>query len=102
MTPKVQGDTLIYLQGEQEQVLTVGTAAWFLWLETASSFSFVGATGSFTARCEQSGHKRGGWYWKAYRKQHGKLISRYLGKSEMLTFGRLQEVAAALVPGEKL
>ena len=73
MTPTIQGKTLVYRQDGQEQVLTVDTAAWFAWLETASTFSFVNKIGSFTARREQAGHKRGGWYWKAYRKQHGKL-----------------------------
>jgi LuxR family maltose regulon positive regulatory protein len=96
MIPIVEGDTLVYRQGEQEHVLTVGTAAWFAWLENASTFSFVGAAGSFTARQERSGHQRGGWYWKAYRKQHGKLSSRYLGKSETLTLERLQAAAQAL------
>jgi ATP/maltotriose-dependent transcriptional regulator MalT len=96
MTPTVQGETLVYRQDGQEQVLTVGTAAWFAWLETASTFSFVSEEGTFTARREQAGHKRGGWYWKAYRKQHGKLSSRYLGKSETITLARLQTVAQAL------
>jgi LuxR family maltose regulon positive regulatory protein len=96
MTPTVQGETLIYRQDGQEQVLTVDTAAWFAWLETASTFSFVSETGRYTARREQAGHKRGGWYWKAYRKQHGKLSSRYLGKSETITLARLQTVAQAL------
>src|SRR5438067_7850385 len=96
MTPTVQGETLVYWQDGQEQVLTVDTAAWFAWLETASTFSFVNKIGSFTARREQAGHKRGGWYWKAYRKQHGKLSSRYLGKSESITLARLQTVAQAL------
>src|SRR5439155_5197263 len=96
MTPTIQGKTLVYRQDGQEQVLTVDTAAWFAWLETASTFSFVSETGSFTARREQAGHKRGGWYWKAYRKQHGKLSSRYLGKSETVTLARLQTVAQAL------
>ena len=96
MTPIVQGETLVYRQDGQEQVLTVDTAAWFAWLETASTFSFVSEEGSFTARREQAGHKRGGWYWKAYRKQHGKLSSRYLGKSETITLARLQTVAQAL------
>src|SRR6266568_4570616 len=58
--------------------------------------SFVSEEGRFTARREQAGHKRGGWYWKAYRKQHGKLSSRYLGKSETVTLARLQTVAQAL------
>src|SRR5439155_2751907 len=99
MTPKVQGETLVYRQDGQEQVLTVDTAAWFDWLETASTFSFVSETGSFTARREQASTKRGGWYWKAYRKQHGKLSSRYLGKSETLTLVRLQAVAQDLAAG---
>src|SRR5256884_2165532 len=97
MTPTIQGETLVYRQDGQEQVLTVDTAAWFAWLETASTFSFVSETGRFTARREQASHKRGGWYWKAYRKQHGKLSSRYLGKSETLTLARLQTVAQTMV-----
>jgi hypothetical protein len=99
MIPTIQGETLVYQQDGQEQVLPVGTAVWFAWLETASTFSFVSETGRFTARREQSGHKRGGWYWKAYRKQHGKLTSRYLGKSETVTLARLQAVAQALADG---
>src|SRR6266700_386203 len=93
MTPTVQGETLVYRQDGQEQVLTVDTAAWFAWLETASTFSFISETGSFTAGREQEGHKRGGWYWKAYRKQHGKLSSRYLGRYETITLVSLQTVA---------
>src|SRR5438874_12898624 len=96
MTPTVQGKTLAYRQDGQGQVLTVDTAAWFAWLETASTFSFVSEAGSFTARREQAGHKRGGWYWNAYRKQHGKLTSRYLGKSETLTLARPLTLARAL------
>src|SRR2546423_3784661 len=84
MTPTVQGKTLVYRQDGQEQGLTVGTAAWFAWLETASTVSFVSEAGSFTARPEQAGHQRGGWHWEAYREQHGKLTSRYLGQAQAL------------------
>jgi len=52
MTDTIQGDILIYRQDEQEQALTVGTAAWFAWLEIASTFAFVSKAGSFTARRE--------------------------------------------------
>jgi hypothetical protein len=45
MTPTVQGETLVYLQDEQERELTVGTPVWFAWLETASTFSFVSEKG---------------------------------------------------------
>jgi LuxR family transcriptional regulator, maltose regulon positive regulatory protein len=98
MTPMVQGDTLVYQQDGHEQTLTVGTAAWYAWLETASTFAFVSDTGTFTARKEQAGHKRGGWYWKAYRKLHGKLSSLYLGKSETLSLEHLKVVAQELAP----
>src|SRR5881409_4418027 len=96
MLPTVQGDLLVYREGNQERVLTVGTAAWFAWLETASTFSFVSDVGTFTARKERASTQRGGWYWKAYRKRHSKLSSRYLGKSETVTLARLQGVAQAL------
>ncbi len=99
MLPTVQGDTLVYREGNQERVLTIGTAAWFAWLETASTFSFVSDVGNFTARKERASNQRGGWYWKAYRKQHGKLSSRYLGKSETVTLVHLQAVAQDLAAG---
>src|SRR3989442_14799322 len=96
MTPTVQGETLVYRQDGQDLLLPVDTAAWFAWLETASTFSFVSETGRFTARREQAGHKRGGWYWKAYRKRHGKLYRAYLGTSEGVTLDRLRIGAARL------
>src|SRR5215212_8496938 len=95
MPPVVQDAILTYRQGEQDVQLAVDSVGWFAWLETASSFAFTSAAGHFTARREQSGHRRGGWYWKAYRKQHGKLASRYLGKSATLTLERLLAVAQA-------
>ena len=58
MTPTVQGETLVYRQDGQEQVLTVDTEAWFAWLETASTFSFRSSEGRFTARREQAGHNQ--------------------------------------------
>ena len=96
MTPLVRGDRLIYQQDEHEQVLAVETPAWFAWLATASTFAFTSDTGTFTARKERAGNQRGGWYWKAYRTQHGKHSSLYLGKTEALTLERLNAVAQAL------
>jgi len=70
-TPIVRGDTLIYQQGEQEQLLLLETPAWYAWLETASTFAFTSEAGTFTARKERAGNQRGGWYWKAYRTRWG-------------------------------
>ncbi len=96
MTPIVQGDTLAYQQQGHDQVLVVDTPDWYAWLATASTFAFTSDISSFTVRKERAGNKRGGWYWKAYRTQHGKLSSIYLGKSEALTLERLNEAARTL------
>src|SRR6266568_5111452 len=98
MTPTVRGDRLVYQdqQNEREQVLVVGTPAWYNWLTTATTCAFTGDSGTFTARKERAGNKRGGWYWKAYRTQHSKHSSLYLGKSEALTLERLHAVAHTL------
>lgn len=96
MTPIVRGDRLIYQQDDHEQVLMVETPAWYAWLATASSFAFTSDHGNFTARKERAGNQRGDWYWKAYRTQHGKHSSLYLGKPEALTLERLNATARAL------
>lgn len=75
-------------------LIAVGTAAWFTWLETATLFFFEGAAGTFTARKEQ--RQRGGWYWKAYRNQRGKLVRLYLGKTPHLTQEVLEQAAQQL------
>jgi LuxR family maltose regulon positive regulatory protein len=94
--PTVQGGTLLYQHNGQDHQLTIGTAAWYSWLSTATTFAFTSAYGTFTARKERPSNQRGGWYWKAYRKQQRKLHRAYLGKSEDLTLDRLNAVAQAL------
>lgn len=92
----VQDGTLTYQRDGHEQTLVVGTPAWYAWLDTATLFAFRSDGGKFTARREQAGNKRGGWYWRAYYRRAGKLRRVYLGKSEELTFARLNAVAATL------
>src|SRR4249920_150148 len=84
-TPLVQDDTLTYQRDGQAQTLVVGTPAWYAWLQTATTFAFTSDRGTFMARREQAGNKRGGWYWRAYRQGEGKLHRVYLGKSGELT-----------------
>src|ERR1700693_2301767 len=95
-TPLVRFDTLLYQQNGQEYTLMVGTSEWYAWLNTVSTFAFSSEYGSFTARKEPAGNKRGGEYWKAYRTRKGKLHRAYLGKFEALTLERLNEVASVL------
>jgi predicted ATPase/DNA-binding CsgD family transcriptional regulator len=94
--PTVQEDTLIYQLDGQTQEIMLDTSAWHAWLTMASTFSFRSASGTFTARKERAGNKRGGWYWKAYHRRGGKLFSAYLGKAESLTIERLYAAAAQL------
>lgn len=94
--PVVREDTLLYQRNGQDYLVTVGTPAWYIWLSTATSFAFRSEVGSFTARREQAGHKRGGWYWRAYRKRDGQLHQTYLGTAQEVTLERLRMVAASL------
>jgi len=94
--PVVQDDILLYQKEGQDYRLTVGTPAWYAWLSNATSFAFRSEVGTFTARREQAGHKRGGWYWRAYRKRASQLHQVYLGTAQELTVERLRTVAAHL------
>src|SRR6266571_7420334 len=94
--PLVEGHTLTYQQSGHPAHLLVDTSEWYAWLSTASSFTFHSEQGTFTVRKERAGSRRGGEYWKAYRKRHGKLYRVYLGKSEELTLEQLESVAVVL------
>src|SRR5215211_6244246 len=92
-TALVDGTTLI-LPGHDASPITVDTAAWFAWLEHATTFAFSSPAGHFTARKERQA--RGGGYWKAYRTFHGTLHRAYLGKAQDLTLDRLNRAAMTL------
>lgn len=94
--PFIAGQRLTYQQDEQAQTLVIGTTAWYHWLQTATTFTFTSDKGSFTARREQAGNKRGGWYWRAYHKHAGQRLRMYLGRSEKLTPERLSAAATRL------
>jgi predicted ATPase/DNA-binding CsgD family transcriptional regulator len=100
--PTVQEDRLVYQLDGRTQEIILETSEWYAWLGIASMFTFRSAIGTFTARKERAGNKRGGWYWKAYRKREGKLFSTYIGKSESLTIAHLHTVAARLNGEDRL
>ena len=64
--PTVTGNILLCQEQGHEQVVFVGTPDWYTWLRTARAFTFRASSAHFTARKEQAGNRRGGWYWKAY------------------------------------
>src|SRR6266516_2298942 len=100
-TPVVRDKILHYCQHGKEETLIVESAEWYRWLDTVSVFAFKSPHGSFTARKEQASNRRGGWYWKAYRKRGGILYRAYLGKSEELTLATMHAIASQLAaPGD--
>jgi LuxR family maltose regulon positive regulatory protein len=65
------------------------------WLEQIDSFSFHSRWGMhYTVRKQKA--QRGSSYWYAYRRLHGRIVKRYLGKTAGLTFARLEEIARLL------
>jgi len=92
----IQDGILTDLRDGSAVQIVVDSSDWYAWLQTASTFTFRGRDGSFTAHKERAGHRRGRAYWRAYRTWHGKLHRAYLGQSEELTLERLQSVAGAL------
>ncbi len=95
ITPVVSTNILSYRLGTQDYTIRVDSLQWWEWLadEHNTTFRFVDTVGSFTARRE---HKRGGWYWYAYRKREGRLHKAYLGKPKELTLMCLTDVATTL------
>jgi LuxR family transcriptional regulator, maltose regulon positive regulatory protein len=95
-TPHVEQATLTLGLPGQEQVIAVGSPAWFTWLSTATAFTFTCPEGTFTARRQRASSGRGGWYWRAEQRRAGVRRRAYLGKPEELTLEQLRAVAAKL------
>jgi predicted ATPase/DNA-binding CsgD family transcriptional regulator len=95
-SPIIQDGMLTYQQDEHPAQIVVDSMGWYAWLQTASTFTFRSEHGSFTARKERAGNRRGTAYWRAYRTWQGKLYRVYLGRSEELTLERLNAVATVL------
>src|SRR6266566_4043414 len=96
LSPIIQDGILTDLRDGSPVQIVVDTSDWYAWLQTASTFTFRGEHGSFTAHKERAGNRRGRLYWRAYQTWKGKLHRVYLGQSEELTLERLQSVAMVL------
>jgi LuxR family maltose regulon positive regulatory protein len=92
----VQDGCLVYERHGRHVIVPVDTPSWYAWLETATSFAFTCEEGTFTAHKAAAGNRRGGWYWRAYRRQRGRLSRCYLGVSSKVTLSRLHEAARRL------
>jgi len=70
-------------------------AAWLVWLEAHSCFSFHGSAGTLSLQKEGRSRGKAG-YWYAYHRQGRRILKRYLGSSRKLTPTQLEAVARAL------
>ena len=73
--------------------IQVGSPAWYAWLGGNQGFSYEGSVGHLTTRREL---RRGIGYWYGYRRRDGKLTKLYLGRSQELTWERLEQASAQL------
>lgn len=100
---QVVNDQLIPLDASGDELpgITVGSNAWYTWLNAceSQSFAYHAAAGVLTARREL---RHGSWYWYAYRAQYGKLGKVYLGKAAELTSQRLAEALKKLTVSHPL
>ena len=103
-TPEIC-DQFLFCYPDPTPVCALDSPAWFAWLETASAFRFC----SEQRRNLFRGHgplyrpvsfrkeqRRQVGLWYAYRRVHGVLYKRYVGKSAGLTLTRLEETAVLL------
>lgn len=104
MTPEIR-DQLLFCYPDPTPVCPVGSPAWFAWLETALAFRYC--SGQRRNLCRGHGplygpvsfrkeRRRQVGLWYAYRRVHGVLHKRYVGKSAGLTLARLEETAVML------
>jgi LuxR family maltose regulon positive regulatory protein len=77
-----------------QQIMSGNEEAWRAWLTTHSSFSFQGQNGYLSVLKEV--RPRGTGYWYVYHTSAGQTRKRYLGRSEAVTPGRLEEMAQIL------
>ncbi len=104
MTPQIR-DKQVFCYLEKVPVCTVDSTAWFVWLETETAFRyfstqrrnlFHGHGPLFAPVSFRKERRRQGWLWYAYRRVHGVLHKRYVGKSDGLTAEKLEETAVLL------
>jgi len=72
-------------------------AAWFYWLQTATSFSYPLGAPTFYALTMRQEKRRCNWYWYAYLKIGSKLHNAYAGRTHTLSAARLDQVAQSLL-----
>jgi hypothetical protein len=77
--------------------IQIDTPAWFLWLQTATSFSYPLGRPTYYSLTLRQEKRRHNLYWYAYLKSDSKLHNSYVGVSATLTAEKLDTVAKQLL-----
>ena len=103
-TPRIQ-DAQLWLPHQRSALCPVGSAEWFTWLQTATTFRFLSTQrriiihghGPLLAPISlRKEHRRHAAFWYAYRRASGHLLKRYAGRSDDLTLDCLNAIASDL------
>src|SRR5262249_44752193 len=94
-SPAHQRYELYDLHQPSQPLLHGDDAAWLAWLAAHRAFAFHGRAGQLTLLKEARQRGRDG-YWYAYRRQGGRMVKKYVGRSADLTMARLEATAQAL------
>lgn len=105
-TPEVQLNKLYPDSvGHSTAIGDVGSPEWFAWLEEATKFRYYstqkrpviqGYRRSMRPISVRKEKRRNGFFWCAYLRTNGQLFKRYVGRSEVLTTDKLDEIATVL------
>ncbi len=87
---------LLWLSGSATDI-QMDTPAWFLWLQTATSFSYPLGRPTYYSLTLRQEKRRRDFYWYAYLKTDSKLHNSYVGVSATLTAQKLDNVAKQLL-----
>ena len=89
-----EGQYVVICPKKGRLALEPDSSAWFAWVETQSSFRFVGTQGRFTAHHEVERVPNGAW--RAHRHIRNHSYNLRLGLTQDLTMAVLEQAAATL------
>lgn len=92
--PRMVARSILISPEHGELPITPDSPEWFEWVESLSSFRFVGREGRFSARRGFSQRPNRGWY--AQRTIHQQFRGKSIGVSEYATLSRLYNITAEL------
>lgn len=81
-----------------DQEISIGTTSWFKWLKENNVFHYIPAQvqGYYFIRQDITVKKRSNRYWYGLRTFNNKQTVKYIGKSEVLDYVKLQSIVDSL------